>query len=110
MVPATRGTKRQNAGFSGKPRFLRQNTFAISVAGRGFEAHISTEFDVTLPDSACVYCGNCIAVCPTGALAVKRPLMEIDFDQEKCSICELCVPACPTRAMEIHSINQIFFE
>jgi predicted molibdopterin-dependent oxidoreductase YjgC len=45
-----------------------QNTFAIAVAGRGFEARISTEFDVTLPESACVYCGNCIAVCPTGAL------------------------------------------
>jgi predicted molibdopterin-dependent oxidoreductase YjgC len=48
-----------------------QNTFAIAVAGRGFGAHISTELDVTLPDSACVYCGNCIAVCPTGALMSK---------------------------------------
>lgn len=48
-----------------------QNTFAIAVAGRGFDAHISTEFDVVLPDSACVYCGNCIAVCPTGALEGK---------------------------------------
>ena len=45
-----------------------QNTFAIAAAGRGFEARISTEFEVELPDSACVYCGNCIAVCPTGAL------------------------------------------
>jgi NADP-reducing hydrogenase subunit HndD len=45
-----------------------QNTFAIAVAGRGFDARISTEFDVTLPGSACVYCGNCIGVCPTGAL------------------------------------------
>jgi predicted molibdopterin-dependent oxidoreductase YjgC len=45
-----------------------QNTFAIAVAGRGFDAGISTEFDVTLPGSACVYCGNCIGVCPTGAL------------------------------------------
>jgi predicted molibdopterin-dependent oxidoreductase YjgC len=45
-----------------------QNTFAIAVAGRGFDAHISTELDVPLPESACVYCGNCIAVCPTGAL------------------------------------------
>jgi predicted molibdopterin-dependent oxidoreductase YjgC len=45
-----------------------QNTFAIAAAGRGFDAHISTEFDVGLPDSACVYCGNCIGVCPTGAL------------------------------------------
>jgi predicted molibdopterin-dependent oxidoreductase YjgC len=45
-----------------------QNTFALTVAGRGFDARISTEFAVPLPDSACVYCGNCIAVCPTGAL------------------------------------------
>jgi predicted molibdopterin-dependent oxidoreductase YjgC len=45
-----------------------QATFAISVAGRGFDARISTEFSAPLPDSACVYCGNCIAVCPTGAL------------------------------------------
>ena len=45
-----------------------QNTFAISVADRGFAATISTEFDTALPDSACVYCGNCIGVCPTGAL------------------------------------------
>ncbi|MGE3540294.1 MAG: 2Fe-2S iron-sulfur cluster-binding protein [Candidatus Tectimicrobiota bacterium] len=45
-----------------------QHTFAIGVAGRGFEAHIATEFAVPLPDSACVYCGNCIGVCPTGAL------------------------------------------
>ena len=45
-----------------------QNTFAIAVAGRGFEARVSTEWDAPLTDSACVYCGNCIAVCPTGAL------------------------------------------
>jgi predicted molibdopterin-dependent oxidoreductase YjgC len=45
-----------------------QNTFAIAVAGRGFDARISTELDVRLDQSACVYCGNCIGVCPTGAL------------------------------------------
>ncbi len=45
-----------------------QNTFAIAASGRGFDARIATEYDVPLPDSACVYCGNCIGVCPTGAL------------------------------------------
>jgi predicted molibdopterin-dependent oxidoreductase YjgC len=55
-----------------------QNTFAIAVAGRGFSAHIATEFDVPLPDSACVYCGNCIGVCPTGALMFK---VEYDMRQ-----------------------------
>ena len=48
-----------------------QNTFALGVAGRGFDAHISTEFTTPLPESACVYCGNCIGVCPTGALMFK---------------------------------------
>ena len=48
-----------------------QNTFAIAVAGRGFDARIATEYEQPLPDSACVYCGNCIGVCPTGALMFK---------------------------------------
>jgi predicted molibdopterin-dependent oxidoreductase YjgC len=55
-----------------------QNTFAIGVAGRGFHAHIATEFEVPLTDSACVYCGNCIGVCPTGALMGK-----IEYDMRK---------------------------
>ena len=45
-----------------------QNTFAIAIAGRGFDARVSVEFAQPLTDSACVYCGNCIGVCPTGAL------------------------------------------
>jgi predicted molibdopterin-dependent oxidoreductase YjgC len=56
-----------------------QNTFAIALAGRGFDARISTEYDVPLTDSACVYCGNCIGVCPTGALMFKS---EFDLRQE----------------------------
>jgi predicted molibdopterin-dependent oxidoreductase YjgC len=55
-----------------------QNTFAIAVAGRGFSAHIATEYDVPLPDSACVYCGNCIGVCPTGAL-----MFRTEYDMRK---------------------------
>lgn len=50
-----------------------QGTFAIAMAGRGFGAHIATPFHVALPASACVYCGNCIAVCPTAAL---QPMTE----------------------------------
>ena len=55
-----------------------QNTFAIAAAGRGFDSHISTERNVPLPTSACVYCGNCIAVCPTGALMASH---EFDLRQ-----------------------------
>jgi predicted molibdopterin-dependent oxidoreductase YjgC len=78
-----------------------QNTFAISVAGRGFDAHISTEFDVELPDSACVYCGNCIAVCPTGALMFKSEHdMRADntwdeaHQQQTDTICPYCGVGC----------------
>jgi NADP-reducing hydrogenase subunit HndD len=83
-----------------------QNTFAIGTAGRGFEARISTEFDTPLPESACVYCGNCIGVCPTGALMFKS---EHDmrqagtWDESKQavtdSICPYCGVGC---SLELH--------
>lgn len=78
-----------------------QNTFAIAVAGRGFDARISTEFAAALPDSACVYCGNCIEVCPTGALS---PTSEFSmraagsFDEaaqtQTTTICPYCGVGC----------------
>ncbi len=57
----------------------------------------------------CTHCGACTAVCPTGALYIQRPEMEVIFDQDKCSICEICVPACPTRAMAVKPTDQAFF-
>ena len=50
-------------------------------------------------DERCYQCGSCTAVCPTGALHVKRPEMEVLFESERCSACELCVKTCPVRAM-----------
>ena len=81
-----------------------QNTFAIAVAGRGFDAHISTEFDAPLSDSACVYCGNCIAVCPTGALMAKteydmRTVGTWDESRQTATdtICPYCGVGCTLR-------------
>jgi len=78
-----------------------QNTFAIAVAGRGFNARISTEYEVPLPDSACVYCGNCIGVCPTGALMFRseydmRQAGTWDEKQQKQTdtICPYCGVGC----------------
>ena len=48
-----------------------QNSFVIEIAGRGFDSRVSTEGDVPRPDAAGGYCGNCIQVCPTGALIFK---------------------------------------
>jgi predicted molibdopterin-dependent oxidoreductase YjgC len=89
-----------------------QNTFAIAVAGRGFDARIATEFDFALPDSACVYCGNCIAVCPTGALVGK---IEFDMREEETwdetrqevtrTVCSYCGVGCN---LDVHTQdNQI---
>ena len=50
-------------------------------------------------DGRCYQCGACTAVCPTHALHIRRPQMEVLFDSERCSACELCVKACPARAM-----------
>ena len=78
-----------------------QNTFAIALAGRGFDAHIAVEFDNALPDSACVYCGNCIAVCPTGALMASTEFsMRADgtWDEsrqsETTTVCPYCGVGC----------------
>ncbi|HZD16760.1 MAG TPA: 2Fe-2S iron-sulfur cluster-binding protein, partial [Actinomycetota bacterium] len=83
-----------------------QNTFAIAVAGRGFDARIATEFDVPLPESACVYCGNCIGVCPTGALMFKsehdlRHADEWDGSRQSVTntICPYCGVGCE---LEVH--------
>jgi len=84
-----------------------QQTFAIAVAGRGFGARISTEFDVTLPDSACVYCGNCVGVCPTGALQFKTEfdLREAgnwrpDDQSVTTTVCSYCGVGCN---LELHT-------
>jgi predicted molibdopterin-dependent oxidoreductase YjgC len=48
-----------------------QFAFAINYGGRGFESHISTYEDKPLPETTCVFCGQCVGVCPTGALKPK---------------------------------------
>jgi predicted molibdopterin-dependent oxidoreductase YjgC len=83
-----------------------QNTFAIAVAGRGFDARISTEFDVQLPDSACVYCGNCIGVCPTGALMFRSEhemRAEGTWEESEQTVVETICPYCGVGCdLELH--------
>jgi predicted molibdopterin-dependent oxidoreductase YjgC len=83
-----------------------QFTFALSVAGRGFGARIDTGADAPLLDSRCVFCGNCVAVCPTGAL---MPLIEHrmrrarEWDETRQhvtgTVCPYCGVGC---AVELH--------
>ncbi len=49
-----------------------QNVGAIDFAHRGSKMVISTAFDIPMKDSPCVGCGQCVSVCPTGALVLHR--------------------------------------
>jgi len=61
-----------------------QYTYSLSIGGRGFDSRIATFYDSPMPDTTCVFCGNCVAVCPTNALKDKTEyFLEIgkDYDQ-----------------------------
>lgn len=49
-----------------------QYTYAINFSGRGYDTQVSTFFGIPMPESTCVFCGQCVGVCPTGALKPKR--------------------------------------
>jgi NADH dehydrogenase/NADH:ubiquinone oxidoreductase subunit G len=49
-----------------------QYAYALNFSGRGFDTSIGTFFDRGLPETTCVFCGQCVGVCPTGALKPKR--------------------------------------
>ena len=77
------------AAFNKGITFLKEQGVTVS----------SPEHRIYKNEEICTHCGSCTAVCPTEALYVQRPGMEVIFDQAKCSVCELCVVTCPSRAM-----------
>ena len=52
-----------------------QYTFALSFNGRGYETEIGTFFNSPMPATSCVFCGQCVGVCPSGALKPKREFL-----------------------------------
>lgn len=57
--------------------------------------------EIVRNENKCVMCGACTAICPTGALYLERPSMEVKFEGDNCVVCELCTKVCPMRAMEV---------
>jgi NADH dehydrogenase/NADH:ubiquinone oxidoreductase subunit G len=49
-----------------------QYAFAINFSGRGYHTQINTFFEKPLQETTCVFCGQCVGVCPSGALKPKR--------------------------------------
>lgn len=48
-----------------------QHNDVITRTGKGYDARIAFDLDAPMGDSTCVSCGECMAVCPTGALTNK---------------------------------------
>lgn len=49
-----------------------QVTAAVDFVGRGFNTKVTTPFDLPLSLDICRFCGQCVGVCPTGALINKQ--------------------------------------
>ena len=72
-----------------------QGVGVIGANERGFKTYIGTAFDMDLAETSCVSCGQCIAVCPTGALYEKDNTEEVFAaiaDPEKYVVVQ-CAPA-----------------
>lgn len=54
-----------------------QNVGAIDFAHRGSNVEVTTAFDMPLAETNCVNCGQCAAICPTGALVIKSNVDEV---------------------------------
>ena len=68
---------------------------AIAATERGFSAKVSTPFGALLGDSECVSCGNCVSVCPVGALLPKQPEKFRSWEVKKVkTTCTYCGVGC----------------
>lgn len=52
-------------------------------------------------EERCTNCGVCTDICPTGALHLERPSMEVEFNSDHCIACQICIKICPLKAMEV---------
>lgn len=72
-----------------------QCTGAINLIERGFRTHVGVAGDKTFEDSICVSCGNCVSVCPVGALMPKQPEKFRQWEVKKVrTTCSYCGVGC----------------
>ena len=65
---------------------------AIDIAGRGYDARISAFADLPISESNCESCGECVDVCPTGALLAKSET--VLSEGEVTTTCPYCGVGC----------------
>ena len=75
-----------------------QGTFALTVAGRGFDSKIAASQDQSFFDSECVSCGACVQACPTDALLEKSIEQAGMPDTSVVTTCGYCGVGCSFKA------------
>ncbi|MCP4490340.1 MAG: formate dehydrogenase subunit alpha [Gammaproteobacteria bacterium] len=66
----------------------------IGLAGRGSHAAIVFDINDQMGESSCVACGECVAVCPTGALSDATAAHQLEADRVVDSVCPYCGVGC----------------
>lgn len=54
-----------------------QTVGALAEVGRGFNTHVGSAFNKSMFETTCTFCGQCLSVCPTGALTEKSNIEEV---------------------------------
>ncbi|WP_106461340.1 NADH-dependent [FeFe] hydrogenase, group A6 [Anaerococcus sp. Marseille-P3915] len=54
-----------------------QTVGALAEIGRGFKTHVGSAFNRPMFETTCTFCGQCLAVCPTGALTEKSNVADL---------------------------------
>lgn len=87
VVELTGDTEKYNQGLE----FLRVQGVSVEQLSE----------DIVRNIDRCTHCGACTSSCPTGALYITRPSMEVSLDDEKCVVCGVCLKTCPVKAIEV---------
>ena len=75
-----------------------QGTFALTISGRGFDAHVSPGQDEPFMDSECVSCGACVQACPTATLMERSVIAQGQAEQAVLTTCAYCGVGCSFKA------------
>lgn len=71
-----------------------QGQFVLSMAGRGFDAHIVKGQEVSFFESDCVSCGACAQACPTSAISDVYESKSLAYDEKVRTVCTYCGVGC----------------
>lgn len=90
----------------------REGTMVLEISGQEYQKGLdylqengvsvqALSQELVRDESRCTMCGACTAICPTGALYIERPSMEVKYEGDNCIVCQLCLKVCPFKAMEV---------